>query len=136
MLVIFLIVIMPPKMPELQSLASRPLDSPIFFTNHLHASLFQHPRNNLTPRLPASCLQSARVLRPLCPRPASRAPASGLHDARVLRLLCPRPASRTPASSLLRSLFAGPRFSPHVQAAYCSNTFHSDCFNLTNQETA
>ena len=29
--------------------------------------------------------------------------------------------------SLLRSLFAGPRFSPHVQAAYCSNTFHSDC---------
>ena len=38
--------------------------------------------------------------------------------------------------SLLRSLFAGPRFSPHVQAAYCSNTFHSDCFNLTNQETA
>ena len=30
-------------------------------------------------------------------------------------------------ASLLRSLFAGPRFSPHVQAAYCSNTFHSDC---------
>jgi hypothetical protein len=30
-------------------------------------------------------------------------------------------------SSLLRSLFAGPRFSPHVQAAYCSNTFHSNC---------
>ena len=29
--------------------------------------------------------------------------------------------------SLLRSLFAGPRFSPHVQAAYCSNTFHSNC---------
>jgi hypothetical protein len=29
--------------------------------------------------------------------------------------------------SLLRSLFAGPRFSPHLQAAYCSNTFHSDC---------
>ena len=30
-------------------------------------------------------------------------------------------------SSLLRSLFAGARFSPHVQAAYCSNTFHSNC---------
>ena len=30
-------------------------------------------------------------------------------------------------ASLLRSLFAGPRFSPHVQAAYCSNTFHSNC---------
>ena len=30
-------------------------------------------------------------------------------------------------TSLLRSLFAGPRFSPHVQAAYCSNTFHSNC---------
>ena len=36
-------------------------------------------------------------------------------------------AHRMVPPSLLRSLFAGPRFSPHVQAAYCSNTFHSNC---------
>ena len=35
--------------------------------------------------------------------------------------------TRTRKTSLLRSLFAGTRFSPHVQAAYCSNTFHSNC---------
>ena len=47
---------------------------------------------------------------------------------------CPQPDNNGKHSkwinlfaSLLRSLFAGPRFSPHVQAAYCSNTFHSDC---------
>ncbi len=41
------------------------------------------------------------------------------------------PAINQSSSSLLRSLFAGARFSPifspHSRAAYSSNTFHSDC---------
>ena len=56
------------------------------------------PRNNLTLRLPASCVHGARVLRPQRPRLASTAPASCVHSARVLRPQRPRLASELPAS--------------------------------------
>ena len=56
------------------------------------------PRNNLTLRLPASCVHGARVLRPQRPRLASTAPASCVHSARVLRPQRPHLASELPAS--------------------------------------
>ena len=83
-------------------------------TNHCVNSFYNIKKFYAQPRKPLVIFHLAQKIRNLMQYP-------------LLNIFSKKTGELTACGSLLRSLFAGPRFSPHVQAAYCSNTFHSNC---------